>query len=167
MNVLIEKYRGFNITFDTDSEVFLSELNNETTDRFRNVEDSPCKSSKSYAAIKKFIDDFIKEHLEFEPFEAIHRPDKNVWNKDKTKIKVIGLRKDGRFIAEDRKGEKFQLDSFSEKDYIVYNEKDNAHFATIAILELEAEEARKKVDELKRKPIESVSLEEIRKKYRI
>ena len=33
------------------------------------------------------------------------------------------------------------------------------------ILELEAEEARKKVEKLKKKKIESVSLDEVRKKY--
>ena len=164
MNIFIEKYRGFNITFDTDSEVFSSALNDESIDKYRNS-DSPCKSSKSFSAIKKFIDEFIKEHLEFEPFEAIHRPDEHLWDNNKQKIKIVGLRKDGRFVAEDRKGVTFQLASYDEDKYIVYNEKDDVHFATIAILELEAEEARKKVEKLKKKKIESVSLDEVRKKY--
>lgn len=108
MKVKIENYRGWDISFDTKRETFYSE--SEVWDR--------AETKKSFASAKKFIDDFIKENMDF----------KHVWVEkpatmfsDAKKIKLIGIRKDGRFMYEDAKGEKQQMSDYSEKDFILCN----------------------------------------------
>ena len=54
MKVLIEKYKNFDIIFDTSNELFSSELNNGVKKKN--------KSSKSYASIKKSINNFTTEN---------------------------------------------------------------------------------------------------------
>ena len=74
-NVLIETYRTFDIHFNTDDETF-SCVSVQLDDEKR--------GKKSYAAIKSYIDEFIKTNNEFKPFWIIGKPDS--WRK-------IGARK--------------------------------------------------------------------------
>ena len=108
MKVEIENYRGWSISFDTEKETFY--CHSEQWDRDEN--------KKSYAATKKWIDDFIKENETFKPVWIEKKP--SSYNSDK-RIKLIGIRKDGRFIYEDKNGEKKQLSEYEENGYILYN----------------------------------------------
>lgn len=108
MKVEIEIYRGWSISFDTDQETFY--CHSEQYDRDEN--------KKSYSTTKKWIDDFIKDNEIFKPIWVESSPKRY----GQKKIKLIGIRKDGRFVYEDAKGEKKQLSEYDEKDYILYDE---------------------------------------------
>lgn len=129
MRVLIEKYRGFDIYFNPDQEMFEVEA------------DSYGKCSKSFAAVKSGIDEYLKNNLEFKPFKAIAIDSGDI-------INIIGIRKDERFNYEDSKGKKQQLSDYYEKNYVVYNsEIHDQHFATLAYLKVLKDEAVKAVND--------------------
>ena len=113
MKVEIEIYRGWSISFDTEKETFY--CHSEQWDKDEN--------KKSFASTRKWIDDFIKENEVFKPIWVETKP-KAYGEK---KIKLIGIRKDGRFIYEDAKGEKKQISDYNEKDYILYDEENEKH----------------------------------------
>jgi hypothetical protein len=69
------------------------------------------------------IDDFIKDNETFKPIWVESKP--NAYGEKR--IKIIGIRKDGRFVYEDAKGEKKQLSDYNEKDYILYDEENQKH----------------------------------------
>lgn len=114
MKAEIEIYRGWTISFDTEKETFY--CHSEQYDKDEN--------KKSYPATKKWIDDFIKENETFKPVWIETKP--NSYS-TKQKVKLIGLRKDGRFVYEDEKGEKQQLSEYNEGDYILYDEKNEKY----------------------------------------
>lgn len=153
MTVKIEEYRGWDIYFNTDNETFCAQ----------SFEYDRSETKKSFASAKKHIDDFIKENLEFKPIwievpESIHRR--------RSKIKLIGIRKDGRFVYEDKDGNKEQLLGYDEKDYILCNEANNHTYG-----QLEECKKRKSLIDEEMKVIESkiikVGLGELKAKYSI
>lgn len=138
MKVTIENYRGFDIYFDTDYEVFQCI-----------VADESAKESKSYTSVKKFVDDYKKDNQDFKPFWVYPNPDDGYVNKEK--LRVIGLRKDGRFIAE-RKGERVQISDYDLKRYVLEDIDNERFFVLLNQLSSEIErqrleniEARKKI----------------------
>ena len=132
MKVQIEIYRGWSISFDTEKETFYCHSGQHDKD----------ENKKSFASIRKWIDDFIKENEVFKP----------IWVETKLKaygeikIKLIGIRKDGRFIYEDAKGEKKQLSDYDEKDYILYDESNEQYKEEAEILYNEMEALRFKIN---------------------
>ncbi len=150
MKVIIDNHRGWEISFDTELETFYC-----ISDRYDRDE-----TKKSFASIKKFIDDFIKENEIFEPVWVETKP--NSYTSDK-KIKLIGIRKDGRFIYENSKGEKQQLSDYNEKDYILYDANNDK-------FRLEAEKINKEIKVLNAKrdavldKITGIELTEYKKK---
>jgi hypothetical protein len=108
MKVEIENYRGWDISFDTDRETFYAVSSEYDTDR----------TKESFAAVKKSIDDYIKDNLEFKPFKAIH----SRWGGDTFEIKeFVGLRKDKRFIVKSKESTE-QFSESDEKDVYEYSE---------------------------------------------
>lgn len=105
-NILIENYRGFDIEFNTSSEKFQCICSEENT-----------KESISFTAIKKFVDEYKKVNQDFKPFWV--EPSPTNFRFGKGKIKIIGVRKDGRFIYEDSNGNKNQLSDYNLPDYIL------------------------------------------------
>jgi hypothetical protein len=128
MKIEIQVYRGWSISFDTEKETFY--CHSEQWDKDEN--------KKSFASTKKWIDDFIKENEVFNP----------IWVESKPKtygekmIKLIGIRKDERFVYENSKGEKVQLPEHNEKDYILYDEKNEKHKIEAAKIDEQIEELR-------------------------
>ena len=131
MKVEIENYRGWQISFDTEKETFY--CHSEQWDRDEN--------KKSYASTKKWIDDFIKENETFKPVWIETKP--TSYNSEK-RIKLIGLRKDGKFIYEDEKGEKKQLSQYEEKNYILYNPENDKYREEAKKIDAEMEQLRLK-----------------------
>lgn len=131
MKVEIEIYRGWSICFDTEKEAFY--CHSEQYDKDEN--------RKSYSSTKKWIDDFIKENETFRPVWIETKP--TIYNSDK-RIKLIGIRKDGRFIYEDEKGDKKQLSEYNEKDYILYNSENDKYREEAKLLDVELEKLRLK-----------------------
>jgi hypothetical protein len=110
--ILIENYRGFDIMFDTNYEKFQCIITDENS-----------KESVSFAAMKKFIDDYKKENQLFKPFWV--EPIPGSYKVDK--LKIIGIRKDERFVAEKGNGEKIQISDYELKDYmLIISENENA-----------------------------------------
>lgn len=125
MNVKIENYRGFDIMFETDSERFSFSLDKGSW-----------KEKQSYAACKKNIDDFIKENQNFTPFFVI--------NKNGSKVKIIAIRKDKRFVSESVRGNE-QFYEYEEERYYLYEEKYEEIINNIKKLENQISEKHKEI----------------------
>lgn len=129
MRIEIEKYRGWEIYFDTDKENFYTISNEYDTQSER----------KSYASAKRYIDEYIKENNQFNPIEVQTMP--SMFGNGQ-KIKLIGIRKDKAFMYEDEEGKKHQLSSYSEKDFFIVDSQNDPYFKRIGELAIE----RKKID---------------------
>lgn len=108
MNATIENYRGIEIWFDTDNESFQCDIDDE-----RSVK-------KSYVALKKFIDEYLKENHTFKVIHVEANPAEGRWTKDDI-VKIVGVRKDGRFIGEDKDGNKKQISDYDLSKYMIKN----------------------------------------------
>jgi hypothetical protein len=149
MTIKIEDYRGWEISFNTEKETFYT-----VSDTYDNQQEK-----RSYAAIKKYIDDFIKDNNEFKPF-WIENYDYN----GRKKVKVIGIRKDNRFIYENDKGEKEQLSEYNERDWYLLND-DNVPFYEESIkLDKQIEALQKEKKDVLSKVIK-VTVKEIKGNY--
>ena len=153
MKVLIEEYRGWEINFDTDREGFY--LSSERYDK----EDT----KRSYAAAKKFIDEYIKQNEKFVPFYVVTIPSSY---KSKVTRKIIGIRKDGRFVYEDDNGKKHQLSEYDEKDYMLINEVNESLFKELDELEKEISVLHECKKELEGK-FHVESLKSVKHKYKL
>ncbi len=151
MKVDIEQYRGWDILFDTDKETFSCYSNQ--WDR--------SESKQSFAATKKFIDDFIKDNNTFKTVWAESKP--GAYNSDR-KIKIIGIRKDGRLIYEDVKGEKKQLSDYNEKDYILYDKENEKHRIKSNEIQIEIDNLNKQKKLVEAK-ITGMELSEYKKQF--
>jgi hypothetical protein len=149
MKVEIEIYRGWSISFDTEKETFY--CHSEQWDKDEN--------KKSFASTRKWIDDFIKENEVFKPIWVEIKPD--AYNIDK-RIKLIGIRKDGRFIYENEKGDKKQLSDYNEKDYILYNPENDKYREEANQVSVELEELRLKRNAILKKVV-GIELTEYKK----
>lgn len=111
-NILIEKYRGYEINFNTSSETFRCVISDDLS-----------KENQSFSSIKKFIDDYKKTNIDFTPFFIQKKPN-TTWssNSKNDTFKVVGIRKDGRFVAEKDNGEKFQISEYDSRGFILYKE---------------------------------------------
>ncbi|MCP4255030.1 MAG: hypothetical protein GY775_16810 [Candidatus Scalindua sp.] len=113
MNLVeIETYRGVKILFNTGTSKFHCIASDE--------ED---KESKSFEAVKKFIDVYLQNNANFKPFFITPHPP---YKFDDKKLKVIGLRKDLKFVIEDNQGNKKPLPKDYEEDYALYKENNEA-----------------------------------------
>lgn len=105
MKIDIENYRGWEITFDPDKDEFYAYSNSFDQEKVK----------KGLHNLRDYIDNFIKDNQEFKPFNAMKYPG---GHGDPT-IRVIGIRKDNRFVYEVSGGQKKQLPEYNERDYFV------------------------------------------------
>ena len=101
MEVLIEKYRGYEIRFDTSKEKFVTDTGNEGAEK------------PSFASAKKQIDEYVKVNNGFVPFKVIKKSYSGSYAKE---IEIVGLRKDG-FSILDENGKMVKLSDYG--DYAV------------------------------------------------
>lgn len=104
--VTIETYRGFEIYFNPNNEKFSCVPTEENA-----------KESKSYSACKMHIDEYCKANQTFKPFEVQIHPENYRWEQRKD-LKIVGIRKDNRFIYEEKEVKK-QLSEYDEKNYLI------------------------------------------------
>jgi hypothetical protein len=149
MKTLITEYRGWEIFFDTDKEEFYTVSSEYDKDN----------TKKSFVATKKFIDEYIKDNNNFKPFLVQNEP--GMFHSSEI-IKIIGMRKDGRFIYEDANGKKQQLPSYRESSYFLINPENEEPFRKIAELEKKRDELLSEINEL-RKTVIKVDVFQIRK----
>lgn len=134
MKTEVDNYRGFEIRFDTDNETFECDI-----DDSRSVK-------KSYPAVKKFIDEYIKDNSEFKPFKV--EPSANAsWGGEFGTI--IGIRKDGRFIIELPEGEKKQISDYEMDRYCLPNPVNEPIKKQISEINALIEQKRKDIEALK------------------
>lgn len=150
--VFIENYRGWDILFDTEKETFYA----------MSDEQDRGEHKKSFASAKKYVDDFIKENDQFKPFWVQGIPDG--W-RDKKPVKVIGIRKDNRFVYESPKdGSQCQMSEWDEKDYMLINPENDVHFETIRVIDEQIEQLQQSKNEV-RKLFKVVKLSNIKQNY--
>ncbi len=149
MRTLITEYRGWEIFFDTDKEEFYTVSNEYDKDN----------TKKTFASTKKFVDDYIKENNSFKPILVQKEP--SMFNNGEI-IKLIGIRKDGDFMYEDKDGKKQRLSSYNEKDYFLINPENDETFKKIAELEKKRDEIGSEIKELK-KTIIKVDVKQVKK----
>ena len=129
MRVVISNYRGVEIKFDTDSELFSASL------------DGWSEEKKSYHLVTKSVDDYLKDNSNFKPFFIRSK------NKPDEKIEVTGIRKDDRFVGE-KDGIKSQISEYSENEFIEWVDSDNIIFGEIRSNIEQASLLRKKNEDL-------------------
>jgi hypothetical protein len=151
MKVLIENYRGWEIYFNTDGEDFYTTSNEHDTQQ----------SKRSYAATKKFIDDFIKENTEFRPFKIECMPS---LYKNRDVKTIVGIRKDGALVYRDKDGSKRQFRTHNEKEYFLVDPENEAIFKQIDEIEQLISAHSKEMKELE-KMVKKVTVQELKSKY--
>jgi hypothetical protein len=129
MKIEIENYRGWAISFDTEQETFY--CHSEQWD----IEES----KKSFASVKRWIDEFIKDNHEFKPVWFERRP--NSYSSHEC-IKIIGIRKDGKFVYEEEGGGKKAIPSYNERDYILSTPKNDELKEALKVIDSELENLR-------------------------
>jgi hypothetical protein len=100
---------------------------------------------KSFASSKKAIDDFIKANSEFKPFDVVPIYGNRRYKKSG---KIIGIRKDKRFIIQYENGETWQISEYDEKEYTLPNEANNHIYAELDSMEAQIYELCVKKNEL-------------------
>lgn len=148
--VLIESYRGYDIFFNTRDEKFFVEIgiDDKTIDK------------PSFASIKKYIDDFIKNNNEFKSFKLQRFG--SMFHGDSI-INVIGIRKDGLLVYE-KNGKKEILSSYSEGEYFEYIEENTVILEKIKALENQKEHINSLIKE-ESKNLIRVKASEVKKRY--
>ena len=126
MKTELDYYRGFRIYFDTDGEKFGVE-----SDQYDTREDR-----KSFAACKKWVDEFLKENSAFQAFKAVQVTSGRVSDR----VTVIGIRKDGRPATEDANGNKGQISDYRYRgEWYMHNAANEPVFAEITAFDKETE----------------------------
>jgi len=158
MNILIENYRGYEISFNPSDENFYVDLDDRNN------------SKKSFSSCKKYIDDYIKDNTEFTPFYVEKLG--NAFTSGE-KVLITGIRKDGKFNYEDKDGKKQSISTYSESDWFLVDEKNKELHEQLNELHKRdkeiGEEIRKlkeKIRKLKEKFIRK-SLKDIKPKYMV
>jgi len=123
--ILIKTYRGFDIEFDNNYERFECVITEDVR-----------KASTSFAAVKAFIDDYKKANQDFEPFFVFGMP--SFYSTYKS-LKVIGIRKDGAFVAETSEGKKVQISEYDQERYMLEDKHNEPILKDILALEAELE----------------------------
>jgi len=150
MKSTIETYRGIEIWFDTDLESFQCDIDDE-----RSVK-------KAYKPLKKFIDDYLKENNDFKPFSIECAP--NGYGVSDKFIRIVGIRKDGRFIMEDKDGNKDQLSEYDEKDYMLVNPDNKQLWLELEKIKSEREQLNQREKEVKDK-FKIVTVKDVKPNY--
>ena len=148
--ILIEKYRGFDITFNRYNEKFECVCTNEEED----------KKSSSYSAIKKHIDDFYKNNQKFEPFCIIQSP--SYYRFHFERLRVIGIRKDGKIVVEKENGDKANLSEYEYENYNLENEEEIANYEKLHELHKELESYKKNCEIERKRIIEGMTFESLK-----
>jgi len=151
MRAKIETYRGIDIEFDTCNE------------KFNCVISEGIKLEKgSYKLMQEAIDKYLKDNQSFKPFKVTNKPTTLFGGVGEGVCTVIGIRKDGRFVYENKEKKKQQIADHYERDIILYEPEMEVQLVEIAYLETLVDDARKKVEEAKKK-VKGITLAEYRK----
>jgi hypothetical protein len=150
----IEEYRGFDIYFDKDNEVF-SCISGEYDVQ---------KNKNSFTLARKEIDSYIKENQNFIP--VVVQQEKIQYMNDTIEKTIVAIRKDGKFVYINKKGEQQQLDSYDVRNLFIKNELNTPIFKEIEELEKQSIEIYNKIQDKRTLLIkEDLGLKELKAKY--
>jgi lipopolysaccharide export LptBFGC system permease protein LptF len=146
----VDKYKGWDISFDTDKETFFA---------YSSVHDSEITGKVSYAATKKYIDDFIATNETFKPFNVQRNP---IGSNNLSIITIVGIRKDGVFVY-DENGKKNQISKYTESDIILFEPENQSIIIEYNRMRNEAETLRKSAENYIKTNLKVKTLAEIKK----
>ncbi len=147
MRIHIEEYRGWDIYFNTQTEEFYT-ISNEYEKQV---------NKKSFSAAKKYVDDFIKDNINFERVTVVDRSGRE--------IDLIGVRKDGAFMCIENGGEPKQFSKYDESSFFVKHETHSLVFEQVREIEKEKKRLDKQIQELRDGLIKTTTVSELRKKW--
>lgn len=153
--ILIDTYRGVEVFFNKEGETFYASVDDPELHWNR--------PKKTYASVLKTIDEYVKEHLKFVPFNVLFKG----WScaGDKYEVrKITGIRKDGQFVYEDDKGVQRQLSKYDENKCYLDIPENHELITEMAANEKKRAEYQKKLNEAQSK-LQSLDLKEIKDKY--
>jgi len=151
MKVKIEYYRGFEMNFDIENEMFYcmsSSYDTETT-------------KKSYSSLKKWVDDYIKDNQTFTPVRLVKF---SSTFQDSDAIVLTGYRKDGRFTYLDSNGKTTQLSELNEDSWFLPYDSNTAILEEIESVDNQINTLLEKKKELDSKLIK-VSFKSVKRDY--
>ena len=143
--ILIDNYRGFDIEFETINEKFKCIITDELV-----------KESISFSEIKKFVDEYKKTNQDFKPFYVESNPDR--YSFKNSKLKIIGVRKDGRFVAENSQGEKVQVYDYDIEDYMLYKQENEHALKLLSDLLEKVENQRVENNQIRKDIISTINI---------
>lgn len=137
--VFIAEYRGFEIFFDANKETF--SYNSDSWDAEKH-------GKKSFAVVKKEIDEFIKNNSGFQPFlvQCIKWADQKPLSSSEGLALVKGVRKDGVFVLEDGS----LVGKYDEKFTYLVDESNESVFEELKVLVEEKNRLKKELGEVER-----------------
>ena len=141
-NIEIEDYKGFTIEYDPVQDKFI------TTLELNSVVKSPKRGSLN--DLRKEIDQFIKDNLEFKPFYAYFKPEYPF--ETFSKKYVSGIRKDGSFVIGEPSDKHKSF--YSKKDMLRCCEFDPQIEEELKKIETEKKASDKRYSEAKTKLVE-------------
>lgn len=150
--IIIEVYRGWEISFYPDEDCFCA-----YSDRF----DHESQDRPSFNTVKKDIDGYIKANEKFKP---VFIETTSTRSKGGKPTKIIGIRKDGRFVKEGKNGKPEQMSSYESKYYFVVDEKNDSIFQELKKLNEKLSQITKEIEETEGRLVK-VSLEDIKNSY--
>lgn len=112
MKLIIDNYKGFEISLEKETGLFSVPIGS-----FGDNDSFNSNSFTNYLTVKEKIDRSLEEFISIEPFYADLSRSTGINNK----IKIVGIKKDGNFIYENKAGQPKELIPFYSTDYIVYN----------------------------------------------
>lgn len=113
MKVLIKNYKGWNIFFETDIDMFYTVPTQYVTDQFH---------CSTFSCVKEFIDKYVKSNKEFKPIHVERYPPVGGV---RVTGKLTGMAEDGHFMLEVADAEPTILSQHSELSWILINEHNN------------------------------------------
>lgn len=150
MTVQIENYRGFDISFNPETETFTFSL-----------DDSKYNEKVSFGACKKLIDEYWKDNQSFEPFYVLKSS--NMYD-NADAMKIVGIRKDGRWVKENKDGTKEQVSDYHTGDWYLDTGHNRKVMGEMAILELQKDEIDAKKKEVQKK-LSGETLKQLKNRY--
>lgn len=149
MKTIIETYRGFEITFDTDKERFTFCL-----------DDLQYDEKQSYAACKSTIYKYIKENKSFKPFTAMYIPNHGISILIET---ITGITKSKRFVYKNDE-KNIQISQYNESEWYLFDPLAESIMKEVGDIQIEIDKLRAKQGLLK-KQMKLTPIKDVKENY--
>jgi hypothetical protein len=155
---VFQRYKGFDMTAEP-----ITTYHGYSRTQYSSPVCTHGEASEMPFEINKRIDEFIERNKSFQPFWVRVTADSDLI-RDKSKVKILGLRSDNMLVGENEKGEQFAITRIYEEDYILEVPGNDQLFAEVSRLEVELDKIEKRLKAAKRK-INAPKLSVLKKTY--